>query len=125
MLRQSDSDERTLGNQVRRLRAERGLTRDELAEKAGLSVDTLNRIERGRVSPSLDTIAKVCVGLRVSLETFFGMLEPDGAVPPTEANDSAKELCDFLNGLPPQDVDRVKRLFDAMFGGADDEKSRA
>lgn len=110
MIRPSDSDERTLGNQVRRLRGERGLTRHELAEKAGVSVDTLNRIERGRVSPSLETIAKVCNGLRVSLETFFSMLEPD-------ASDAAKELCDFLNGLPPQEVSKVRRLFDAMFEG--------
>jgi transcriptional regulator with XRE-family HTH domain len=41
-----DSDEPTLGQLLRRYRNERGWTREELAEKAKVSVDTIDTLER-------------------------------------------------------------------------------
>jgi DNA-binding XRE family transcriptional regulator len=44
------------GLMLRRIRLDRGLTRQELAERAGVSPRTLARIERGRHDPKLSTI---------------------------------------------------------------------
>ncbi|PRQ02746.1 helix-turn-helix protein [Enhygromyxa salina] len=45
------------------LRRARGLTQEDLAERSGLSADTIRRMEQGSFSPSMDTIGKLCHGL--------------------------------------------------------------
>lgn len=52
------------GEHVARLRRERFLTQDELASKAGVSVDTLYRIEQGRTT-SIRNARKVAKALGV------------------------------------------------------------
>lgn len=49
-----------------RLRA--GLTQQELARRAGISQPALARIERGRVTPRLDTVAKLLHECGMALE---------------------------------------------------------
>jgi putative transcriptional regulator len=51
-------------NEVRRLRTERGLTQQELAEEMGVSRQTINAIETERYTPSLP--------LALALGRFFG-----------------------------------------------------
>lgn len=55
---------RRLGTAVRTLRDERGWTRESLAERAGVGVATLERIENGREhSSTMDTIRKIAKAL--------------------------------------------------------------
>jgi DNA-binding XRE family transcriptional regulator len=49
------------------LRAERGLSQARLAELAGVDRKTINRIENGHFSPSLDTITRLSVVLKCRL----------------------------------------------------------
>lgn len=44
-----------LGNQIRALRRKRNLTQRDLAEAAGVHVNTLRYFEQGRRSPSIET----------------------------------------------------------------------
>lgn len=46
-------------------RRARGLTQQQLAEKAGLNIATIQRFEQGRVDPSQETINKICVALDI------------------------------------------------------------
>jgi transcriptional regulator with XRE-family HTH domain len=46
-------------------------TQGELAERAGVSVDVIGKIERGETTPSLETLHRLCKALRVSLAEFF------------------------------------------------------
>ena len=50
------------GNRIRELRVNRGDTQERMAEKAGLSVDTVKRMENGRLGnlDSLMLLAKAC-----------------------------------------------------------------
>jgi DNA-binding XRE family transcriptional regulator len=50
----------------RRRRA--GLSQAELARRAGVRVETLNRIERGKVTPDFATIRKLVVALHQSAQ---------------------------------------------------------
>ncbi len=50
---------------VARLRADRDLTQEELAEKAGLSRETLGKVERGDVLPRSDTLSELAAALKV------------------------------------------------------------
>jgi transcriptional regulator with XRE-family HTH domain len=53
---------------LRLLRQQRGLTQEALAEKAGVSVDAVTRIESGRRSPRLDTLERLAAALAVNLQ---------------------------------------------------------
>ena len=48
-----------LGLELRRIREERGLTVEGLAEKSGVSATTIREVERGAREPRTDTIAKL------------------------------------------------------------------
>ena len=49
------------------LRAERGFSQARLAELAGVDRKTINRIENGHFSPSLDTLTRLSVVLKCRL----------------------------------------------------------
>jgi transcriptional regulator with XRE-family HTH domain len=54
------------------LREERGLSQARLAELAGIDRKTINRIEKNRFSPSLDTLTRISVVLRCRLADLVG-----------------------------------------------------
>ena len=54
---------RVVGDNVRRLRQERGLTQEQLAFEAGLDLTYLGGIERGRRNPSLEVLARIAVSV--------------------------------------------------------------
>ena len=59
------------GEKVAALRVKRGLTQDQLAEKTGLSVDTIGAIEQGRRWARLTTLHKLAKGLSISTDELF------------------------------------------------------
>jgi putative transcriptional regulator len=58
-------------NQIRELRAERNLTQQDLADKVGVTRQTVIAMEQDKYSPSLETAFKVALALGVSLEQCF------------------------------------------------------
>ena len=58
-------------NRLRELRAERGLTQQEVASRIGVSRQTLNAIEGGKHSPSLEVAFLIAEVLGVALERVF------------------------------------------------------
>lgn len=59
------------GQKVRLLRGERDLTQEQLAERAGISVDFLSLIERGKSSPSFENLDELADALEVSVAALF------------------------------------------------------
>ena len=57
----------TVADRLVALRAERGLSQARLAELAGVDRKTINRIENGHFSPSLDTLTRLSVVLKCRL----------------------------------------------------------
>ena len=57
-----------LGDQIRQWRVARKVTQSELEQKAGLSHNTVSRIECGSVSPRIDTLDRIAQALEVSVE---------------------------------------------------------
>lgn len=60
-----------LGPKITEARLSLKLTQSQLAEKVDVSVETISRIERGVSFPSLKTIEKIAVVLKVPLKTLF------------------------------------------------------
>ena len=54
------------------LRGQRGLTQGQLAEQAGIDRKTINRIENGHFSPSMDTFFRICGALGTTPVKFLG-----------------------------------------------------
>ncbi|HEX8762867.1 MAG TPA: helix-turn-helix transcriptional regulator [Candidatus Saccharimonadales bacterium] len=68
---QNDKSLAAFGEKVANLRLKRGLTQDQLAEKTGLSVDTIGAIEQGRRWARLTTLHKLAKGLGVTTDELF------------------------------------------------------
>lgn len=64
-----------LATAVRQLREDRGLTREALAFRAGLTISSLARIELGQASPGWDTIRLIATALDVSLSSLAAAIE--------------------------------------------------
>ena len=97
------------GEYIRALREDRGLTQSELALRSGVAVDSVRRIERGQLSPSLRSVAKLAEGMDVSLHSLFGGYEAPGSY-------LADRICDLLAGRPPEDVASAHRVIVALLG---------
>ena len=57
-----------LAKRVKNLRNQKGLSQEELAEKSGLSLRTIQRIEHGETEPRGDTLRRLSVTFNVSPE---------------------------------------------------------
>jgi transcriptional regulator with XRE-family HTH domain len=57
--------------ELTRIREERGLSQQGLADVSGVNKATINQIERGRRSPNLETLEKLAGALAVEMADFF------------------------------------------------------
>jgi transcriptional regulator with XRE-family HTH domain len=103
---------RSFGRHVRSLRRARGMTQEVLAERCGLSADTIRRLEHGSFSPSLDTLRKLCGGLDLMLSTLFESYE-------LGARNEARELIDLLATRGPRELVLATRVLRALFAELD------
>lgn len=62
---------RRIGARIKSLRRGRGLTQDQVAERTGLSVNYLSRIERGLENPTLETLLAMAEALKVDPLDLF------------------------------------------------------
>jgi len=70
---------RYVGASLKRQRQAQRLTIQDVAELAGISRGMLSRIENGQATPSLDTLARVCQAVGMSLSALFKDHDiPDG-----------------------------------------------
>jgi transcriptional regulator with XRE-family HTH domain len=60
----------TFAETVRRLREAAGLTQAQLAERYGLHLSAVFKLEQGRRAPSWDTVQTLCEALGVSCDEF-------------------------------------------------------
>ncbi|WP_417829427.1 helix-turn-helix domain-containing protein [Thalassospira sp.] len=70
-----DEIETRLAHRLASLRAERGWSLDELAQKSGVSRASLSRIEKGEVSPTASVLGKLCIAFGVTLSRLMQMVE--------------------------------------------------
>lgn len=60
------------GARLKFLRTDRELSADELAEKSGVNVATIKRIERRGIRPTLSTVLKLADALKVKPGLLLG-----------------------------------------------------
>jgi len=64
-----------IGERIRELRIERGLTQEELADRAELSKGFISQLERDLTSPSIATLEDILMCLGTDLSTFFSAVQ--------------------------------------------------
>jgi transcriptional regulator with XRE-family HTH domain len=88
-----------VGTQVRRWRAERGLTLAGVAERTGLNIGYLSQIENGKAMPSIGCLSSLSDALEVPIAWFF----IDEAPEPQVVRNSERSVTEI-------DLGRVERV---------------
>ena len=61
-----------IGEQLKDMRVRRAMSQDDLAEKAGVGLNTVNRLERNRTEPRPSTLRKLAEALDVDPGELVG-----------------------------------------------------
>jgi len=97
-------DKLLIGKKIKRLRNRLGLTQDKLAEQVNINPKYLSNIERGLENPTLDTLLRLAISLKVEL---WEMLLPDKELSSDALKKKIKNLLDEANGERLQMVIRL------------------
>ena len=63
----------SVSNVVQKIRTEKGLTQEELADKVGVSRQTVIAIEKGNYAPSVLLALKIARTFKLSVEEIFSL----------------------------------------------------
>lgn len=87
-----------LGNRIRELRKNKGISQLELAYDMDMSMNTISGIELGKISPKIDTLKKIAKRLDIDIaELFdFSALAPKDKI-------TRKKVEEITRKLLPQD----------------------
>lgn len=64
-----------VGMRIREYRIQRNMSQENLALISGIHPDFLGKMERGERCPSVDTLNKVCDGLKISMSRLLNFEE--------------------------------------------------
>lgn len=62
---------KNIGSKIRGFRKDKGLTQEQLAEKAGINAYYQGEVERGLKKVSVEVLLKIANALEVPLKEFF------------------------------------------------------
>ncbi|WP_156277358.1 helix-turn-helix domain-containing protein [Paenibacillus sp. NEAU-GSW1] len=68
-----------IGENIRNLRKERGLSQEQLALRAEINASYMGQVERGEKSPTIDVLGKIAGALHCSLEQIVGSAPSKGS----------------------------------------------
>ena len=63
---------KNVGEQIRKFRKKAGLSQHEFALKSRIDLTSISEIESGLRNPSLKTLHKIALALKVSVKELFG-----------------------------------------------------
>lgn len=104
-----------LGQRIRAIREERGLTQHAVARSAGIATDMVSRLENGHyTSPGLRTLLRIAEGMGVSLAALL----PDAPSAPSSAPESAlkSKLGALVHRAEPHELDLLVDIAGVILG---------
>ena len=105
-----------LGQRLRALRKQRGLSQERLGERSSLSGKFIGEVERGEKSISIDSLYHVSVALEIPLRELTDVRADRQATVPTE---EAEKIFALVSGRRrPEDVRKAYKVLQALFGRA-------
>jgi HTH-type transcriptional regulator/antitoxin HipB len=111
-----------LGANVRKKRLERGLTQAQVAESAGIAVETVSRIEGGRLaSLSLVLASRVAATLGTTLQALLaGLPGPD---PVRSLRAEERRIVGLLTSVDDAQLGRVRRGLQSLLAVGDSSRA--
>ncbi|MFL5356626.1 helix-turn-helix transcriptional regulator [Archangium sp.] len=64
---------KALGDGARKARQQAGLTQADVAERIGVATEVYGRLERGLLMPSVPTLRRLCVALRLQADVLLSL----------------------------------------------------
>jgi transcriptional regulator with XRE-family HTH domain len=105
-----------LGQRLRALRKQHGLSQERLGERAGLSGKFIGEVERGEKSISIDSLYHVAVALDIPLRELTDVRADRATTVPLE--EAEKIFALVSNRRRPDEIRRAYKVLQAMFGRA-------
>jgi transcriptional regulator with XRE-family HTH domain len=104
-----------LGQRLRALRKQRGLSQERLGRRAGLSGKFIGEVERGEKSISVDSLYHVSEALKVPMRVLTDVQSGRNVVAPSE---EAEKIFALVSGhRRPADVRKAREVLQAMLRG--------
>lgn len=101
----SKDNNEILGNNLRSIRKEMGLSQDAVAEMAGVTTTYLAQIEQGVKSPSLETLIRIAQKMPTSIDRMvFG----------DQTNTMQANLMRMTAGMTDQQLDGLLKIVSAI-----------
>ena len=102
---------RTVGLIIAKKRKELGLSQEELAERVGISQESLSRMEKGAIAPKFERLQAFADAFNCQVADLFAAKE-------YTHSERVRNLMETLNGLSPDALeavtDIVKRIASLM-----------
>ena len=96
------------GQAIQRIRKERGMTQEDLADKSGITSNTVSRIERGLLIPALPTLIDICNALGTGADSILAAYIT--ADTPIRWSPLARKL----DGLESDKQDKIETVLDCL-----------
>lgn len=96
------------GQAIQRIRKERGMTQEDLADKSGITSNTVSRIERGLLIPALPTLIDICNVLGTGADSILA------AYITADTPIRWSLLAQKLNGLDADKQDKIETVLDCL-----------
>lgn len=112
-----------LGANVRKKRLERGLTQAQVAEAAGIAVETVSRIEGGRLaSLSLVLASRVAVTLGTTIQSLLSSVP--GPDPVHKLRAEERRIVGLLTSVEDAQLGRVRRGLQSLLAVGDSNRGK-
>ncbi len=98
-----------LGERIRKRRQEMKLSQESFAEKAGISVNTVSRIEGGQTAMSVEIFRKMIEILEIDANILLGKEEGD-----TEKQDSFQEVLYRIQKMEWKEQKIIMQTIDSL-----------
>ncbi|MCO5168353.1 MAG: helix-turn-helix domain-containing protein [Planctomycetes bacterium] len=104
-----------LGQRLRALRTQRGLTQDGLARLARVDRVFLGQVERGEKGAGIETLDKLARALGVAPRELLDFGRPQQDPPTTNKDRLLRRLEALLRDAPKEELERFEALARAFF----------
>jgi len=99
-----------LGMRIRDFRTERKMSQENLALTSGIHPDFLGKVERGERCPTIDTLYKICNGLKIPMSELIDFsLEPE----PT-SKEAIQRISNALSKIPAEKAVMIANIVEEI-----------
>ena len=107
---------KTIGERIRQIRTQKGMSQAQLAEKAGLSLPVISSIENAHSKVWLITFAKIAESLEVSADDILRLNTPG------PSSGYPQEFAELLEGCSPVEAEAIMKIARQMKSSLEAQK---